>query len=97
MSTDYLIGLIDTRHHEDEVHINTKGIEFGQLLDLIDCDRESEEIIKIMNSNGKPEMTGMVCGPLWEKIESRTVNSIQADQSDLLVWLNDEVEIVRDA
>ena len=30
-------------------------VKFGELLDLIDVNRESEEIIRIMGSDGEPE------------------------------------------
>lgn len=64
-------------------------ITLGQLLDLIDNNRESEEMVEIMNHNGEVQCRAMVCSVIWDGIEDRTVNSIQADGNCLQVWLND--------
>ena len=65
-------------------------ITVGQLLDLIDNNRESEEIVHIMNNNGKVQCKAMVCSEIWDEIEDRTVNSIQAEDDVLKVWLDDK-------
>ena len=66
-----------------------KAVTLGQLLDLIDNNRESEEMICIMNGCGKVEMRGMVCSRLWDWLEDMTVNSIGAEDGELHVWLDD--------
>lgn len=65
-------------------------VTLGQLLDLIDNSRESEEIINIMDGcNGKVEVKAMVKSSLLKAFEDRTVNSIQASNYELNVWLDD--------
>ncbi len=65
-------------------------VTLRQLLDLIDNCRESEEIICLMNNDGKIEAKAMVCSEIWKSLEDRTVNSIQAENDMLKVWLNDQ-------
>lgn len=65
-------------------------VTVGQLLDLIDNNRESEEIIHIMNDNGKAQCKAMVCSEIWDALEDRTVNSIQAEDDVLKIWLDDK-------
>ena len=64
------------------------GVTFGQILDLIDSNRDSEEEIDLMDCNGKVQMRGMVCSEVWESIEDRTVNSMQAVDDRLQIWLD---------
>ena len=64
-------------------------VTVGQLLDLIDNNRESEELVAIMDNNGGIQCKAMVCSVIWSGIEDRTVNSIQADGELLKVWLDD--------
>ena len=63
-------------------------VTLGQLLDLIDNNRESEELVAIMDNNGQIQCRAMVCSVIWTGIENRTVNSIQADGELLKVWLD---------
>ncbi len=65
-------------------------ITIGQLLDLIDNDRESEEIVHIMDNNGKAQCKAMVCSEIWDGIEDRTVNGIHAEDDVLKIWLDDK-------
>ena len=65
-------------------------ITLGEILDLIDANRESEEKVCVVNANGQNEMCGMVCSDLWMPHEKRIVNSIEADADNLLVWLEDQ-------
>ena len=65
-------------------------VTLKQLLDLIDNCRESEEIICLMNHDGKIEAKAMVCSKVWESLEDHMVNSIQAEDDMLKVWLNDQ-------
>ena len=59
------------------------------LLDAIDRERESEEMILLMN-DGKVEMSAMVCAEIWDYIEDREINSIQAEGDNIKVWLEDK-------
>lgn len=65
-------------------------VTVGQLLDLIDNTRESEEFVYIMDGNGKAQCKAMVCSEIWDGIEGRTVDSIQAEGNTLLIWLDDK-------
>ena len=65
-------------------------LRFGDLLNLIDASRDSEETISIINEDGKSEMKGMVRSRLWAPHEDRLVKSIQAEHYDLNVWLYPE-------
>lgn len=65
------------------------GITLGQILDLIDNSRESEEKVEIMDNNGNVQCRAMVCSVVWQGIEDKTVNSMQADGNSLQIWLND--------
>lgn len=64
-------------------------VTLGQLLDLIDNNRESEEIVALMDHNGQVQCRAMVCSVIWNGIEDRTVNSIQSYGDCLQVWLDD--------
>lgn len=64
-------------------------VTLRQILDLIDNSRESEEIIALMDNNGQIQCKAMVCSVIWNGIEDKTVNSIQADGDYLRVWLDD--------
>lgn len=63
-------------------------ITIGELLDLIDNNRESEEFVHIMDNNGNVQCRAMVCSEIWDGIEDRTVNSIQAEDDVLKIWLD---------
>lgn len=65
------------------------GITLGQILDLLDNNRESEEKVEIMDNNGNVQCRAMVCSVVWQGIEDKTVNSMQADGNSLQIWLND--------
>ena len=65
------------------------GITLGQILDLIDNNRESEENVEIMDKSGEVQCRAMVCSVVWASIEDKTVNSMQAAGNCLQIWLND--------
>ena len=66
-------------------------VTVGQLLDLIDSERESGEFVHIMGNNGNVQCTAMVCSNFfWDGIENRMVNSIQAEDDVLKIWLDDK-------
>ena len=66
-----------------------RGITLGQILDLLDNNRESEEIVEIIDHNGEVQCRAMVCSVVWQGIEDKTVNSMQADGNCLQIWLDD--------
>ena len=66
-----------------------KDVTLGQILDLIDNNRESEEMVEIMDHNGQVQCRAMVCSVIWQGIENKTVNSMGADGNCLQIWLND--------
>jgi hypothetical protein len=65
-------------------------VTVGQLLDLIDNNRESEEVVNIMDNNGNVQCKAMVCSEIWDGLEDRTVNSIQVEGDALGIWLDDK-------
>ena len=64
-------------------------ILLSDFIDLIDNNRESEELIDILNHNGDIETRAMVCSEIWDLLGERTVNSIQAKNSVIQIWLDD--------
>lgn len=69
----------------------TKTITVGDILNLIDSNRDSEEYVGIMNHNGNIECRAMVCSDIWDGIENRLINSMGAERSEIVIWLEDEV------
>ena len=65
-------------------------VTVGQLLDLMDKNRESEEVVNIMDHNGNVQCKAMVCSEIWDGLEDRTVNSIQAEDDAINIWLDDK-------
>lgn len=65
-------------------------VTVGQLLDLIDNSRESEELVYVRDHNGKIQCTAMVCSEIWDEFEDRTVNSIEVQGRALGIWLGDK-------
>ena len=65
-------------------------VTVGQLLDLMDKNRESEEVVNIMDHNGNVQCKAMVCSEIWDGLEDRTVNSIQAEGDVLKIWFDDK-------
>ena len=64
-------------------------VTLGQILDLLDKNRDSEEMVEIMNCTGQVQCRAMVCSVTWQGIEDKTVNSMQANRNYLQIWLND--------
>lgn len=67
-----------------------KVIKVKDFIDLLDNDRESEEYVEILDGNGKVAVKAMVCSEVWNSLAERTVNSIQAADSTIQIWLDDE-------
>ena len=61
----------------------------ADILNLIDCNRDSDELVHIMDHNGNVEVCAMVCSKIWDGIENRTVNSMQASDGVIEMWLDD--------
>lgn len=73
-----------------ERRMERRMVTLGQLLDLIDATRDSDEVV-IIKSGGVRLMEAPVRSPMWAPFESRYVNSIEARGLDVLyVWLEDE-------
>ena len=58
----------------------------GELLDLIDPERDGDEIVEIMDGS-KAMMRGITRSALWEPHEERIVSDIRARDDVLQVWL----------
>jgi hypothetical protein len=66
-------------------------VTVGQLLDLIDNTRESEDIIRVMDGYGGVEASIKICSSVWKGIEDKEVNSIRINGNSLEIWLEDWV------
>lgn len=68
-----------------------KNITVGDFLDLIDSNRESEEVVEIGDHNGGASASIQVCSEVWSaELECRTINSIGINDGNYRIWLNDE-------
>ena len=63
----------------------------GELLNLIDRDRDCNEIVEIMDGS-KATMRGITRSALWGPHEERIVSDILARDDVLQVWLKEEEE-----
>lgn len=63
-------------------------ITLGQILDLIDSSRESEEIVNLIDSE-QLEIKAMVCSEFWPGLEDEPVSRIRAEGSELYIWLEE--------
>ena len=63
----------------------------GELLDLIDRNRERDEIVAIMEGP-KMMMRGYTKSALWKPHEERIVSDIRARDNVLQVWLKEGEE-----
>lgn len=68
-------------------------ITLSDFIDLIDVNRESEEYVDILDHNGNVDIHATVCSGIWDLMGDRTVNSIQADDGVIQIWLDDESEV----
>lgn len=64
-------------------------ITLGNILDLMDSSRESKEIVCLMNAENSV-MKAPVYSPFWKPFENREVNSIEAEHSEMHIWLEQE-------
>ena len=60
-----------------------------ELVDVIDYNRSDDSnIIKIMDCNGKAQLTTHTACPLLDEIEDKVIESIQAEDVDTFaIWL----------
>ena len=66
-------------------------VTLGQILDLIDATRDSDEVVIIKGDGVRRLMEAPVRSPMWAPFEGRYVSSIAAHGADVLyVWLEDE-------
>lgn len=65
-------------------------VTFGQLLDLIDKNRDDEECTIKLMKEGAPICSGITCWEGWSFLENRIVESIMAEDTDcFLIWLEE--------
>ena len=68
----------------------SKTITFGDILDLIDKNRESDEIVELETINGDNNaISGPMCSTLWKPLEGLRVDSIESTERGLLVWVKE--------
>ena len=70
-----------------------KGVKLCDILDLLDVNRESEEVVDIMGHVGrmtKVQLSALVCSDLWAPFENRFVNAIETKGDRLRVWLEEK-------
>lgn len=65
-------------------------VTFGQILDLMDDNRESDTIVKLMDKDGNAEAYAKVCSIVWNGLENRIVNSLNVNCDDIEIWLESE-------
>ena len=66
-----------------------RRITFGELLDLIDSERESDDAIELMGHNGEVDITGRVSSAYFAVLEDHVVNGFGAHNNAVQVWLED--------
>ena len=64
-------------------------ITFGELLDLIDSEREGDDAIELMGHNGEVDMAGRVSSAYFVAFEDHVVNGFGAHNNAVQVWLED--------
>lgn len=82
----YLIGV--------NIGLACNKVTLGMLFDLIDPNREDPTIIQIMSHESSDYLCrGILSWDGWKGLESRVVESIQANNIDCLnIWLKKEEE-----
>lgn len=66
-----------------------RKITFGELLDLIDSEREGDDEIELMGHNGEVDIAGRVSSAYFVAFEDRVVNGFGAHNNAVRVWLED--------
>ena len=84
----FIERLIETLKEACEPMEEKKIITLGDVLDLLDEDRESDEEI-IVHDKDDNEVSGPMCSELWKPHEDRRVDAIGAKINSLEIWLED--------
>lgn len=66
-----------------------RRITFGELLDLIDSEREGDDAIELMGHNGEVDIAGRVSSAYFAVLEDHVVNGFGAHNNAVQVWLED--------
>ena len=66
-----------------------RKITFGELLDLIDNEREGDDAIELMGHNGEVDIAGRVSSAYFAALEDHVVNGFGAHNNAVQVWLED--------
>ena len=66
-----------------------REITFGELLDLIDSEREGDDAIELMGHNGEVDIAGRVGSAYFAVLEDHVVNGFGAHNNAVQVWLED--------
>lgn len=70
-----------------------KVITLGDLIDLIDRDRENNKTISIMDENGEEQLRAITWSPFLEDLEEYAVTSLDVgDNGWICVWLGEKKE-----
>ena len=66
-----------------------REITFGELLDLIDSEREGDDAIELMGHNGEVDIAGRVSSVYFVALEDHVVNGFGAHNNAVQIWLKD--------
>ena len=66
-----------------------REITFGELLDLIDSEREGDDAIELMGHNGEVDIAGRVSSAYFAVLEDHVVNGFGAHNNAVQIWLED--------
>ena len=80
-------------HQQDVGTKSEKVITLGDLIDLIDRDRENSKTISIMDENGEEQLRVITWSPFLEDLEDYAVTSLDVgDNGWICVWLGEKKE-----
>lgn len=80
-------------HQQDVGTKSEKVITLGNLIDLIDRDRENSKTISIMDENGEEQLRVITWSPFLEDLEDYAVTSLDVgDNGWICVWLGEKKE-----
>ena len=78
-------------HQQDVGTKSEKVITLGNLIDLIDRDRENNKTISIMDENGEEQLRVITWSPFLEDLEDYAVTSLDVGDSGwICVWLGEK-------
>lgn len=82
----------DVGTHQQEVGTKSeKVITLGDLIGLIDRDRENSKTISIMDENGEEQLRAITWSPFLQDLEEYEVTSLDVgDQGWICVWLGEK-------